>query len=112
MKIHTNIDDNFEIHSSEESSIISRIQEDTEVDNTQNITSENFQATGETCIIICDENSKSKPMEGISNDNTEFHVFKRNTKEILEENTVIVHQNVPSTDIIDLDNLSKPSEDF
>jgi hypothetical protein len=45
LKIHTNIDDNFEIHSSDGSSIISNIHADPDQHFTER---KSFQATGET----------------------------------------------------------------
>jgi len=51
LKIHTNIDDNFDIQSSEGSSIISNIHEDP---NQMLWDKQSMQVTGETCVIICD----------------------------------------------------------
>lgn len=79
LKIHTNIDDNFEILSSDQSSIISRLQEDTG-DILPEVEKESFQATGETCIVG-KESTQSMLNENLS-----------------EEGTMIVHKNVPSNE--------------
>lgn len=95
LKIHTNIDDNFEIHSSEQSSIISHLYEDV-------APSDQFQATGETCVIVCDDHETGEKV--IDEGAYEFdHIFRRSKSKIsqdFEENTMIVHKNVPSNEMI------------
>lgn len=105
LKIHTNIDENFnilkscqsstnrdihpELNCSEASSMISRMQEDPN-QQTQSIEKQSFQATGETWVIICDANTDSN---------------------LGQEDTMIVHKNMPSVDMLEFQESSKNTED-
>ena len=116
LKIHTNIDDNFEIHSSERSSIIERIHTDID-QNVEDIEKESFQATGETWIIIWDENNSSDQLKSTLDCNQNYEIFKLNnqikgSEEGSEKETVIVHKNMPSSEnIYNFNEESKIQED-
>jgi hypothetical protein len=99
LKIHTNIDDNFEIQSScKSSSMISRIEEDWD----------QFQATGETWVIICDVKDSTEQFRSTTSRISSASNLHEN---VSEEPTMIVHKNVPSGEMmINLDNESKQSE--
>lgn len=122
LRIHTNINDNFEILSSQNSSIISRVVEGG--DNVENINQQNVQhnlleATGETCVIFCDIKEQTEDSESIANNEEYFEnadfgktISSNYPEEISEEPTMIIHKNIPSADnMINFGHESKQSEE-
>ena len=105
LMIHTNINENLEILSSQNSSIISRIVEDTGDKSKNNF----LEATGETWVILWDaqEGASINKYQTIQNDEDGLLYSKNKWEKSLssniqenvsEEHTMIIHKNVPSVD--------------
>ncbi|CAI2385276.1 unnamed protein product [Moneuplotes crassus] len=108
LRIHTNINDNFEILSSQNSSIISRLVagvEDSHAINEEDTRNNLLEATGETCIIFDNAQAQTENLDAGSEDENQECSEKAELGQTLsshflentsDENTMIIHNNVPS----------------
>lgn len=110
LKIHTNIDDDFEIHSSEDWSIIDNIQENP-YQLTQEVGKQSLQATEETLFIVCDDKNNSELLISTSNKNNNSN-YQPEAMNEQSEQTVIEYNDIQSCeDYLNLNESSKNNYD-